>query len=181
MDAAHHTPPPQPISMPDAALPIDAETLRRVLERHGVSQTELAEGAGFGRDYIARMVSGQYPVHWMVWRWLYTRTLDTEIVRLLLGGKTVTFAQPAAATSMHAGLAESARRMHELIAHTARAADQDALGDDDLRAIDAAAIDVMRSAMALSAAAWDRKARPAPSRAASARGSLRISGEGVTA
>lgn len=86
----------EPINpMPEARR--DLEIVLRLMREHGLGNRDLADATGLSDSYISRMLSGQYPVHLAVVRWLHALTRDAELRRFLLGdGEHLTVTLPSA-------------------------------------------------------------------------------------
>jgi transcriptional regulator with XRE-family HTH domain len=89
--------------MPDPTMTRDAEVLNRVLERHGLSQAELADLANYSESMMSRVCSGQYAVPAQVFIRLYGKTRDAELLEHMTGS------DPRTRTPDHALFADAVR------------------------------------------------------------------------
>jgi hypothetical protein len=66
-----------------AEMTADLDILQRVLARHGVSQDALARRLNLNPGYLSRVLSGQFPVTFAIFRAVWELTRDPELVALL--------------------------------------------------------------------------------------------------
>ncbi len=113
-----------------------AEVVSSVMHRHGISARELATNTGYSEGHISRILSGNYPLGIDVFRWLYSRTGDRELMEIATGEITEMPAEAVDESRMRYEALLSVQRLaHELASSMSDTKDNGRRDIDEMNAI----------------------------------------------